>query len=301
MLIYKYKINKEPLKLFLKAIRLSSKSWYLKEKEENNKKDEEIKKKIENILYEFPCYGYRRITHELKRIGEQINGKKIRRIMKKYGLFKKRRKIKVFTTDSNHKLMQYPNLIKDIIPLFPDHVWAADITYIKLRNGKFCYLAAVIDVFTRNIRGWNLENTLETELVTRALIKALQKGNPIFHHSDRGKQYCAENYAAILKSHNIQISMSDKGEPTQNPYVESFFKTLKVEEVYMFEYETTEDARNSIYRFIEIVYTKKRLHSSLGYAPPEEFEARFTKLKGRLLLNYNNAPKIEKNNVSAVS
>jgi len=192
-------------------------------------------------------------------------------------------------------------LIKDIIPLFPNHVWAADITYIKLRNGKFCYLAAIIDIFTRNIRGWNLENTLETELVSRALTKALQKGKPVFHHSDKGRQYCATNYTAILKNQGIKISMSDKGKPTQNPYAESFFKTLKVEEIYMFEYETTEDARNSIYRFIEIVYAKKRLHSSLGYMPPYEFEARFTKLKGHLLLNRNNAPKIEKNSISAVS
>lgn len=221
--------------------------------------------------------------------------------MKKYSLHqKKRRKIKIFTTDSNHKLFKYPNLIKETIPLFPNHIWAADITFIKLRNGAFCYLAALIDVFTRSIRGWGLKNTLETELAMESLTKALLKGSPLYHHSDQGRQYCSIEYTNKLKEKGIKISMSDKGEPTQNPYAESFFKTLKVEEVYMFEYETMEDVKKSIRRFIEIVYSKKRLHSSLGYIPPEEFEARFTKLKGSLLLN-NNALKVDKNSISAVS
>lgn len=283
------------------AIGLSSKSWYAEEKQENNKEDETVKVKINKILSDFPCYGYRRITPELKRKGIEINHKKTRRIMKKYGLHqKKRRKPKIFTTDSNHKLFKYPNLIKEIIPLFPNHIWASDITFIKLRNGAFCYLAVIIDVFTRNVRGWSLKNTLETELVLEALTKALAHGTPLYHHSDRGRQYCSMEYTNKLKEKGIQISMSDKGEPTQNPFAESFFKTLKVEEVYMFEYNSIEETKISIKRFIEIVYSKKRLHSSLDYITPKEFEARFTKLKGQLLLN-NNVLKIAKNSISAVS
>jgi len=219
--------------------------------------------------------------------------------MRKYGLLQKRRKHKPFTTNSRHSLPKSPNLIRNVIPAFPNHIWAADITYIYLGKG-FCYLAAIIDVFTRNIRGWSLEATLEKELPLEALNMALKKGTPRYHHSDQGVQYCSHEYVEKLKSKNIHISMSDKGEPTQNPFAESFFRTLKVEEVYLFEYETIEDARKRVTEFIDIVYTKKRLHSSLGYLPPKEFEDAWQKQNGQLLLNRTNTP-IEENELSAVS
>lgn len=234
--------------------------------------DAELLGEIVRILEEFPFYGHRRVTKELRRRGYPDNKKRVQRVMREHRLTQKRRRSKVWTTDSNHGLAVYPNLIRDMAAIFPDHIWVTDFTYIRLRRG-FCYLATVLDVFTRQIRGWALMRAMETELVVTALTRALKKGTPRYHHSDRGSQYCSADYIAILTEKGIAISMSDKGEPTQNGYAESFFRTLKVEEVSLFEYDTVDDALVSIARFIDLVYSKKRLHSSLGYMPPEEFEA----------------------------
>lgn len=192
--------------------------------------------------------------------------------MKKFGLLKKPKKRKIITTYSRHHFPKYPNLIKEIVPAFPNHIWAADITYIFLANGV-CYLAALIDVYTRRIRGWALMGTLSVELVIAAWKNARSKyPAPHFHHGDRGSQYCADAYVALLKADGTLVSMSAAGASNENPFAESFWRTLKVEEVYLNEYETMEDARRNIERFIEDVYAKKRLHASLNYQTPEEFE-----------------------------
>jgi len=161
----------------------------------------------------------------------------------------------------------------DVVPSFPNDIWAADITYIKLAGGDCCYLAGLIDIFVRRVRGWALMRTLDTELVLAAWRHARAKHPaPRFHHSDRGSQYCATEYIAAIQKDGTRVSMSAKGESTQNPYIESFWRTLKVEEVYLNEYETMDDALKNIKQFIETVYAKKRLHASLGYMTPEEFE-----------------------------
>ena len=193
--------------------------------------------------------------------------------MQRFGLIKKRRTYKLKTTNSRHGLPIYPNQIAGIVPSRPNQIWAADITYITLAGGTHCYLAGLIDVFVRQVRGFALLGTLDTELILEAWQRAREKHPaPEFHHSDRGSQYCAAEYVAALKKDGTQVSMSAKGESTQNPYIESFWRTLKVEEVYLTEYETMADAQKNIGRFIEIVYAKKRLHASLGYQTPEEFE-----------------------------
>ena len=193
--------------------------------------------------------------------------------MQKFGLCKKRRRYNLKTTDSRHGLPVYPNLIKDTIPSRPHQIRAADITYIKLAGGDCCYLAGLIDVFTRRLAGWALLGTLNMELILEAWKHARAKyPAPMFHHSDRGSQYCAAEYIAALRVDGTKVSMSAKGESTQNPYIESFWRTLKVEEVYLKEYETMADALKNIKNFIEIVYAKKRIHASLDYRTPEEFE-----------------------------
>lgn len=203
--------------------------------------------------------------------------------MQRYGFCQKRRKTKPRTTNSHHGLPWYSNRIKDIVPSFPNEIWAGDITYIRLANGTYCYLAGLIDVFTRKIRGWALMGTMSAELILAAWHHARKRHtSPAFHHSDRGSQYCAELYIAALKKDGTEVSMSAKGESTQNPYIESFWRTLKVEEVYLNEYETMADAKRNIGPFIEIVYAKKRLHSSLGYQTPEEFEDAWLFAKGRV-------------------
>lgn len=237
--------------------------------------DLKIKETIEQIQLEFPYYGYRTITAQLKRQGQTLNHKKIQRIMKEYGLKSQITKLFKTYTQSKHNLPRYPNLIRGLAITQPNYVWGSDITYIRLNQG-FVYLAVIIDFFTKKIRGWKLSSHLDASLTKEALSKALRENpKPKIHHSDQGVQYCDFEYIQILKDNRIQISMSDKGNPYQNNITESFFKTLKYNEVYLNEYDTFEEALDNIKDFIEIVYHKKRLHSSLGYLPPEEFEQIF--------------------------
>jgi len=176
-------------------------------------------------------------------------------------------------TKSKHKLPKYPNLIKDLVITTINQVWGADITYIRLKKG-FVYLAGIIDFYSRKIKDWALSKNLDASLTIKALNQALARNpRPAIHHSDQGVQYCEKEYVEILKEAAIQISMSDKGNPYQNNITESFFKTLKYNEVYLNEYDDFEEAYSNIEKFIEVAYQKKRLHSSLGYLPPEEFES----------------------------
>lgn len=250
-------------------------------------KDIAVKEQIEQIQLDFPYYGYRTITHEMARRGRNHNHKKILRIMRKYGL--KSQIIKLFKsyTQSKHNLPKYPNLIKELTARGPNQIWGSDITYIRLTQG-FVYLAVVIDFCSKKIRGWKLSQHLDGSLARAALNKALTDSpKPKIHHSDQGAQYCDYDYVQILKDREIQISMSDKGNPYQNNITESFFKTLKYNEVYLNEYESYEEALSNIESFIEIVYHKKRLHSSLGYLPPEEFERQFHQKSLTNLINFN--------------
>lgn len=229
--------------------------------------------KINDIATEFPGYGYRRITAALKRLGIDVNHKRVHRIMRCQNLLVRARKVYKTTTKSNHSMTKYPNLIKDLVLTRINQVWNADITYIRILAGFVC-LAALIDGLSRKIVGYALGKTLSPMLTIAALLDAISKrdASNLIHHSDQGLQYCSSEYVKILKYNNISISMSDKANPYDNAKIESFFRTLKVEEVYIFEYETFDDVADRITYFIEEVYNKKRLHSSLGYMPPEEFE-----------------------------
>jgi putative transposase len=153
----------------------------------------------------------------------------------------------------------------------PDQVWASDITYVRLRKG-FVYLAVIMDLFTRAIRGWHLGRGLDQSLTMTALEKALQKAQPEIHHSDQGVQYAATEYVETLWQAGVQISMADIGDPTQNGHVERLIRTIKEEEVDLSEYEDYHDAYHQIERFLEDFYMFKRIHSSLGYLTPAEFE-----------------------------
>lgn len=236
-----------------------------------------ILEEIKRIIKEFTGYGYRRVTKELQNRGHIVNFKRIQMLMQINGLScKKKRKYIPKTTDSNHDNPVYPNLIKGLDISHPDQIWVSDITYIQMDRG-FSYLATILDVFTRKCIGWNLANNLKTDLVIGALDMAVDmrwnsKINGLIHHSDRGVQYTSHEYTDRLKDLDIQISMSRKGNPYDNAYAESFFKTLKVEEVYLNEYLDINDAWDNIRRFIEDVYNAKRLHSALGYKSPVEFE-----------------------------
>lgn len=262
-----------PLRWLTSAIGLSPQSWKRPEKLVLSAEDLVWKQRIIDVLADdAPCYGYRKVAKALKRQGFTINKKKVARIMRLTSLAQKRRKRTVRTTDSRHLLPTYPNLVRDIVPRFPNHIWAADSTYVRLTKG-FCYVAIVLDVFTRKVVGFAVDEHMETALVVEALAMALTKGTPLYHHSDRGGQYCSKEYTGKLTARKVNISMADTGVSVDNPYAESFNRTLKVEEVYLRDYETIRDAKPSIGRFIERVYNEKRLHASLGYVPPSEFEA----------------------------
>ena len=231
----------------------------------------ELRAAIEQIALEFPRYGYRRMTAELHRQDWPVNHKHVLRIMREESLLVQVRRY-CQTTNSRHSYGVYPNLLKGLEIVRPNQVWAADLTYIRLQR-QFVYLAVLLDVFTRAIRGWELSGSLSEELTKAALQRALVQGHPEIHHSDQGVQYAAHGYVQLLQGAQVQISMAAKGTPTQNAFVERFMRTLKEEEVYLHEYRDLADAHSHIGRFLEEVYMHKRLHSSLGYLPPAEFEA----------------------------
>jgi len=267
---------------------ISRQAYYYKpiDKTEKINQDKTLCKMIEEIALKHPYYGHRRVTAALRRKDVTVNKKKVLKLMKRMGIQVKRRKKFAKTTDSSHNLRSYPNLIKDLKIKRIDQVWCSDITYIGLRYG-FAYLAAIIDAFSRKAVGYCLARTLAAEISLNALKMAIRARNTddLIHHSDKGIQYCCTEYIKLLKKHNIKISMSAKGNPTENAIAESFMGTLKIEEVYMWEYETYADVVERIPYFIEEVYNRKRLHSSIGYMPPEEFE-------NKLIDNINNSGKI---------
>jgi transposase InsO family protein len=235
--------------------------------------ESELEAAIEEIAGQFPLYGTRRVTNQLRRSPHRftVNRKRVRRIMAKKELLRPVKRRKRRTTDSQHPYPRYPNLVKELEIAHPDQVWVSDITYIHLHQ-EYVYLAIIMDVFTRSIRGWCLSRTLDQELTLMALRAALETHSPEIHHSDQGVQYAAYAYTDLLKAHGIQISMAAVGRAEENGYAERFMRTIKEEEVDLSEYLDFGDAHQQIRRFIEDVYNKKRIHSSLGYLTPMEYE-----------------------------
>jgi putative transposase len=238
-------------------------------------RDMDLRDAIQRIALEWPSYGRPRITRELRRRGWTVNPKRVYRLLREDNLLCVRKRKFVVTTDSNHGRKVYPNLAADMVLTGMDQLWRADITYIRLRE-EFVFLAVILDAFSRRVIGWALDRNMEDELTLTALRMALSRRRlqpGLAHHSDRGSQYASNEYTELLQAHGIQISMSRKGNPWDNAACESFMKTLKYEEVLRNEYRDMAEARAAIVEFIEKVYNQKRLHSSLGYVPPAEFEA----------------------------
>ena len=235
--------------------------------------EQPLKADLEVVAGQHPTYGSRRLTHQLRRkpFEYRVNRKRIQRLMRKMGLLRPVKRRKVRTTDSQHPYLRYPNLVKDLEVTYPDQVWVSDITYIRLHN-DFVYLAIILDVFTRAIRGWCLSGTIDQQFTLVALHAALQGQSPLIHHSDQGLQYAAHAYVNLLKAHQVQISMAAVGKAEENGYAERFMRTIKEEEVDLSEYLDFADAYGQIGVFIQDVYMTKRIHSALGYLTPVEFE-----------------------------
>jgi putative transposase len=231
----------------------------------------DLRRAVERLAGTWPSYGYRRIAAMLRREGRSVNGKRVRRVMAELGLRGKAPARRVRTTDSTHAFPRYPNLVEGLVVKRPEQVWVADITYVRLR-AEFVYLAVLMDVFTRRVRGWQLGRSLDGSLTLTALGRALRTGTPEVHHSDQGVQYAATDYVRRLTSRGVSVSMAAVGKPEENGFAERLMRTIKEEEVALTEYQDFADAKRQLGRFLDAVYNRKRIHSSLGYLTPEEFE-----------------------------
>jgi transposase InsO family protein len=257
-----------PVSRICRVLNYARSSCYYQPTDRDERKLREV---IEQIAAEWPKYGYRRVTAQLRRQGWLVNSKRVRRMMAEMGLQAKIKRRKRRTTNSEHDYGRYPNLLHELLIVKPDQVWAADITYVRLKS-EFVYLAVIMDVYTRCIRGWHLSRSLDQELTLTALQKALNIAVPEIHHSDQGVQYAADKYVKVLKQASVAMSMAEVGEAWQNGYAERLIRTIKEEEIDLSDYHDFWDAYAQIGNFIEEVYMHKRIHSSLGYLTPIEFE-----------------------------
>ena len=258
------------------VLELARSSYYHQAKPRD---DQSLREAIATVAGHRPTYGSRRVAVELNRAsrGPRVGRHLARRLMREMDLDIKLKRARGRGTDSRHGYRRYRNLVKGIKPQHPDQVWVADITYVPV-GSRFAYLALIMDVFTRSVRGWHLSWQLGQDLTLTALQKALDRyPAPETHHSDQGGQYAAKAYVKLLRDHGTQISMAAKGKPSENGYVERLIRTIKEEEVYRSEYQNIDEAREQLGDFIDVVYNQLRPHSALDYQSPAEFEAAWLK------------------------
>ena len=245
------------------------------QEQEPGEEDMEVRSTIQKIFAEHKRrYGYRRVSAELRRQGMLVNHKRVARLMREDNLLGVQPKAFVVTTDSDHDLEVYFNLASRMNLTGVNQLWVADITYIRLHR-EWVFLAVILDAFSRKAVGWELDRTLAARLPLVALEKAIAERKPppgIVHHSDRGVQYASDVYVGLLRKHGMIPSMSRPANPYDNASCESFMKTLKREEIYANQYRDLEHLRGNVTAFIDDYYNRVRLHSALGYKPPEEFE-----------------------------
>jgi putative transposase len=243
--------------------------------------DIELTRMVKRIFVKYKeRYGSPRIAKELKERGITCSKNRVCRLMKQERLMPKaRRKFKI-TTNSNHDLKVSPDLVKrDFNPSKPNQIWTSDLTYIKTKDG-WLYLCVILDLFSRKIVGWSMDKNMQSSMFVRALDMAKENRLPdssVIFHSDRGVQYASNAFRKKLTEYKIVQSMSRPGNCLDNAPSESFFHTLKVEEVYGQSYETRQEAKSCIFEYIEVFYNRQRRHSYLGLISPQDFEDQYYK------------------------
>lgn len=261
-------------------LKVSKSGYYAWFKRNSNPKELSKFNKLEVLIKtifkeSYKTYGARRIKKKLEELGIIVSRKTIRKIMLENNLINVYRKKYKATTNSNHKYPVAPNILnQEFKASSPNQIWVTDITYIKTKEG-WLYLASIIDLYSKKIVGWALDKRMTTDLVISALEQAVNKEKPnrgLIHHSDRGVQYASYAYREELEKYGMLQSMSRKGNCYDNACAESFFSTLKIELIHTKEYETRKEAKSDIVRYIELFYNSKRLHSSIGYKTPNNFE-----------------------------
>ena len=251
-------------------------AWRNRDTSVKTTKETTLLRKIEDIFQgSRSTYGSPRIFNVLKGMGDQVSKTKVEKVMKANGIRSKtKRKFRV-TTDSKHSLPIAPNLLKrNFNPLMPNQSWAGDITYVWTREG-WLFLAVVVDLFSRQVVGWSLDKTMTSDLVLSALRQAYTQRSPgvgLIFHSDRGSQYCSRSFRKALAQYRMMQSQSRKANCWDNACVESFFHTLKTEALFHEDFKTREEARGFIFEWVEGFYNRNRIHSTLGYKTPVDFE-----------------------------
>lgn len=252
-------------------------AWRSRPESQRNKDNKILTEKIKAIHEQSRgTYGSPRIHAALNKKGDACGVNRVARLMSEEQLKASKRKKYVVTTDSRHRLPVAKNYLNRVFEAEkPNEVWLADITYIWTDEG-WLFLAAILDIFSRRIVGWAMDDNMRVRLTQSALRMAIELRQPepnLLHHSDRGSQYAAADYQALLDVHEINCSMSRKGNCWDNAPMESFFDTLKTELVYQQRFQTREQARSAIFEYIECFYNRERLHSSIDYNSPEEYES----------------------------
>jgi putative transposase len=272
--------SRYPVLKVCKALGVSRSGYYARKKRPPSNRscrDAQLKPKVREAFERNKArYGSPRIMMELRREGEQLGKNRVARLMRQQGLKAvNKRRYRPRTTQQDPRLGAAPNLLAQVPkPGAPDHVWVSDITYLPTEEG-WQYLAVVMDLFSRRVIGWATEPTLETTLISKALEKAIRlrgRSPGLIHHSDRGCQYASREYRNKLSSAGITASMSRTGNCYDNATMESFFATLKTE---VFKHTTANSRRHAelmVFDYIETFYNPRRMHSSLGYKSPIEFE-----------------------------
>ena len=271
-----------PLAVLCQTLQVSTSGfygWSSKEPSKRQQQREKIAQAAARSHFESNrIYGYRKVWEDLQEQKMSCCPETVRRVLRDAGLRSRTKRKFVVTTDSNHTQPVAENLLaRDFTATAPNQKWLTDITYIATQEG-WMYLAAVLDVFSRKIVGWSTSERIDTELVKSALQMATQQRTPepgLLHHSDRGVQYASDAYQQALEDLKIVCSMSRKGDCWDNAMMESFFGSLKTEWVYDKEYQTREEAKQDLFKYIEMFYNRQRRHASLGYVSPAEFERRY--------------------------